>query len=445
MKIRSITLGVSLSPNDFTDNQGITGISIKISKAKLILDTIKSALESEGYEVQTVRISLNPMEEWILDSSTESMGNIDTYNRESFKDTHIQEIMCRIHLLINEIVSHSISFCSLGGCSTPNLMKLIPNFLFLSDRLYCSIQFHKNNLDFISPNTSLLHIAAEVLHEVHRVLDVSGCFRFCCSFNCQGDNPYFPVSYHNCNNGDYSVSIAMECGDLLFLSFFGAKSLSEGSLNLKIVLEQALKPVNLIVQNICENQLGIQYAGIDASINPGMTLPDSIGAGIENLFNIETIDNSINKDNHLKFGDFGTLAVVSAITSAIKSLVSNTNSMSNNNVGTTDIKLTGYCGLMLPIMEDIILAERAAEKNSQLKIRDLLIFSSVCGVGIDTVPIPASTTVRNIAGLLMETGTLAYRLDKPLSCRLLLMKDQEAGEMTNLEHPYMCNTRIFSV
>ena len=45
----------------------------------------------------------------------------------------------------------------------------------------------------------------------------------------------------------------------------------------------------------------------------------------------------------------------------------------------------GYCGLMLPVMEDLVLAARAAESPPAFTLRDLLTFSSVCGVGLDTV------------------------------------------------------------
>ena len=49
---------------------------------------------------------------------------------------------------------------------------------------------------------------------------------------------------------------------------------------------------------------------------------------------------------------WGTLAIVSTVTRAIKSLKDK-------------IKLIGYSGLMLPVMEDLTLAERAAEKTSR--------------------------------------------------------------------------------
>ena len=100
-------------------------------------------------------------------------------------------------------------------------------------------------------------------------------------------------------------------------------------------------PIQESVELACIEEQ-IEYGGIDASINPGLGLPDSVGAGMECL--LATIE----KDK--QFGSSGTLGIVSSITGAIKTL---------RNQG--KIKLTGYSGLMLPVMEDIILAERASQ------------------------------------------------------------------------------------
>ena len=133
-------------------------------------------------------------------------------------------------------------------------------------------------------------------------------------------------------------------------------------------------------------------------------------------------------------GCFGTLAAVSTVTAAIKALATGED---------RSIKLTGYSGLMLPVMEDVVLAQRATE--GKFGVRDLLMFSSVCGVGIDTVPIPGSTSPEALAGVYMETASLAFRLNKPLSCRVLPQQGKLAGELTNVVSPYLCNTTVFSV
>ena len=96
-------------------------------------------------------------------------------------------------------------------------------------------------------------------------------------------------------------------------------------------------------------------------------------------------------------GCFGTLAAVSTVTAAIKALASGED---------RSIKLTGYSGLMLPVMEDVVLAQRATE--GKFGVRDLLMFSSVCGVGIDTVPIPGSTSPEALAGVYMETNYFEF-------------------------------------
>jgi uncharacterized protein (UPF0210 family) len=137
-----------------------------------------------------------------------------------------------------------------------------------------------------------------------------------------------------------------------------------------------------------------------------------------------------------QFGAFGTLAAVSSVTAAIKSLA----------VGDETheaVRLAGYSGLMLPVMEDLILAQRADE--GRYAMRDLLMFSAVCGVGIDTVPIPGNTTAAALAGVYMETAALAFRLNKPLSCRVLPMQGKVAGDVTDVDSPYLCNCKIFSL
>src|SRR5665213_251779 len=59
------------------------------------------------------------------------------------------------------------------------------------------------------------------------------------------------------------------------------------------------------------------------------------------------------------FGSPSTLQACAAVTAAIKSV---------------DILTCGCCGLMLPILEDPVLAERVAE--GRIKISDLLLYSS---------------------------------------------------------------------
>ena len=79
-------------------------------------------------------------------------------------------------------------------------------------------------------------------------------------------------------------------------------------------------------------------------------------------------------------------------------------------------------------------------------LRDLLVFSTICGVGLDTVPISRSqVTAADIAQVYVEVGALSYRLNKPLSCRLLPMHGKLVGDLTDVDSPYLCNTKVFSL
>ncbi len=112
-----------------------------------------------------------------------------------------------------------------------------------------------------------------------------------------------------------------------------------------------------------------------------------------------------------------------------------------------DVLTTGYCGLMLPVLEDRRLAElgMATSPGGGLTINRILCISSVCGVGVDTVPIPGNVPVERLSSLILDVAALAGRWNKPLSCRVLPVLGGVAGEMTTFDSPYMCNSRIFDL
>jgi uncharacterized protein (UPF0210 family) len=72
-----------------------------------------------------------------------------------------------------------------------------------------------------------------------------------------------------------------------------------------------------------------------------------------------------------KIGLHGSLASAAILTEAIER---------------ADFPHIGFNGFMQPVLEDTILAKRAAEGT--LTIKDALLYSAVCGTGLDTVPLP---------------------------------------------------------
>ena len=100
----------------------------------------------------------------------------------------------------------------------------------------------------------------------------------------------------------------------------------------------------------------------------------------------------------------------------------------------------GFSGLMLPVIEDSTLAERYA--RGECTTADLLLYSAVCGTGLDVVPLPGDVTADQIAAIILDVATLATALDKPLTARLLPVPGKRAGDPTDFDFPFFANATI---
>jgi uncharacterized protein len=99
--------------------------------------------------------------------------------------------------------------------------------------------------------------------------------------------------------------------------------------------------------------------------------------------------------------------------------------------------------VMLPVLEDAILADRAAEKT--LTVKDLLLYSAVCGTGLDTLPLPGNVSSAELTALLLDLATLALRLDKPLTARLMPVPGKVAGDETGFDFSFFANSRVMDL
>jgi len=258
-------------------------------------------------------------------------------------------------------------------------------------------------------------------------------FRFCTAFNCAPGIPFFPASYSPGADTGHSRSLAVgtENGDFLFLAFHGVgDALATARDNLATTMRQALLPVQAIARECCKDR-AVFFRGVDCSIAPGLEPRDSVGAPLEDIF-------------PGRFGALGAVAAVSAVTAAIKSICHPDPSRGDPD----GILQTGYCGLMLPVMEDVVMAQRAFDRDpdtAPLAVNRLLHMSAVCGVGVDTVPLAGDVSADSLTALYMDVGAMALRLQKPLSCRVLPMPGLKEGDVTTTDSPYLCNTRVFSL
>jgi hypothetical protein len=159
----------------------------------------------------------------------------------------------------------------------------------------------------------------------------------------------------------------------------------------------------------------VHFGGIDFSLAPYPSQALSLGTAFEKL-------------GVLKIGLHGSLAAAAILTESIER---------------ANFPRTGFSGLMMPVLEDATLAQRAGEGT--LTVKDVLLYSAVCGTGLDTVPLPGDTSPEQIAALLLDLCALALRLDKPLTARLMPIPGKKAGEPTSFDFGFFANSKVMAL
>ena len=211
--------------------------------------------------------------------------------------------------------------------------------------------------------------------------------------------PFFPGSYHT--GEGHQFSIALEGGNFVLDVFAGAGGdLHVAQERLAAQLNEQARAIEGISLNV-ETTSGWSYVGLDPS--PAPSFDSSIGAAIEKL-------------NGAKFGSSGTMTVAALITSAVRAI---------------QIKRVGYAGLMLPPLEDPVLAQRWSEGTYD--IDSLLAYSAVCGTGLDTIPLPGDVSEEQLARMIGDVASLAFKWHKPLAARLIPAPGKKAGDRTDFD------------
>jgi uncharacterized protein (UPF0210 family) len=236
-----------------------------------------------------------------------------------------------------------------------------------------------------------------------------GNFRFCAIAECGPNIPFFPSAYHR--GGPPCFTIGLQAADDVRQAFDGSGSLADLERRLDETLGGQVRAVEGIARSLAAES-GIQYAGTD--LTPAPFPDDAISsAGMLEDLGVDVV------------GAAGTLAAASLLTRMLKRL---------------PFEHVGFSGLMLPVLEDSVLAARASA--GLLSVSELLLYSAVCGTGLDTVPLPGDASTDELAGIVLDVAALALALQKPLSCRLFPVPGKVAGEMTEYESPYFANGRV---
>jgi uncharacterized protein (UPF0210 family) len=397
-KVRTITSFLTLSKDHLTWKE-------KIKQASLFGGDLAKEFNKNGYEVQSIRIVTNAFGEYLDTTSFETAKRDMQILSDILQSSSIPNIRIRF---------------AIGEAKTIEEIEMLPYLIKeFGDICNVCVNIGIDNLGIVNKDLTLA--CAKAVKKIGKItLRGEGNFNFTINYNCKPLIPYFPASYHKGEDKD-CFALGMETPDLLVQAL---KTLEEESNHNKKmqnsyqIMGESLQfhTTNLIdIANNFQHKFKTKFAGIDTSAAPSKDCSSVVD--IYKLLGVPY------------FGASGTLEASSLLTKVFKSQ--------------KGCELIGFSGLMLAVIEDEGLA--LATKNNEFDIRALLQYSSVCGIGLDTVPIEGNTSVQKIADICSDTGTLAFRLNKPLTVRLFPMEGLKAGDITNFQSDDLCNSAVLAI
>lgn len=401
VRVRTVTAFVNLSADKAQWQAGLT-------QAKQQCDAVADAIEALGYQVQSIRIVSNPFGEYLdvcrIDSALAGLQHI----AETLKTINTGKRRIRF---------------AVGEARNAQEVALLPQLIAAyGDLCNACVNIDLDEHGFLQ--TGLLAHSVQAIQQIARTTPRGeGNFNFTVNFNCAPGIPYFPASYHRGQHHGALV-LGLETPDLLVAEL---KALQLQRLQLdhaawfRLAFERLSQTLNEhagAIQRCADGVTlaeGWHIAGMDTSAAPSKSCASMVD--VYQLLGVPY------------FGASGTVEASALLTRVFKSVS-----------GVTQI---GFSGLMLAVTEDQGLAQ--ASLDEEFDIRALLTYSSVCGIGLDTVPVPGDSSAEQIAAVMRDTGTMAFRLNKPLTVRLFPVPGLKAGDKTAFESADLCNCAVLAL
>jgi uncharacterized protein (UPF0210 family) len=363
---------------------------LRLQKAGIFSRDSKKAFEDAGYPVQTVRMATPSFSSFIPE---QDYANAVTQ----------MEVMAH---------SEGFDYVALGPAVTDRIKTYhaIPNMLKNSGNLFFSGHLTTPNGEVSLP---AVRACAEVIHAAAPI-EKNGFanLRFAALGNVPAFAPFFPAAYSE--GKTLGFALALEAADLAVKAFSEATSLHDARQKLIQSIETHAANLEEIGQWLAATY-SFEFKGIDFTPAPFPKKETSLGYALEQL-GIPAL------------GLYGSLAAAAFLTDTLDQ---------------ANFKRTGFNGLMMPLLEDATLAERGAE--GVLSVTDLLMYSAVCGTGLDTIPLPGDTPIDAIQAILLDLAALSLRLDKPLTARLMPIPGLKAGDETGFDFEYFANSKVLAL
>lgn len=384
MNIRTITLFV---------DPGWPLLDEVIASAGQFAREAKAAFEAGGFVVQTVRLATPPFPDLLgPDHAAQAVQLAQDIEAAAFV--------------------HSLEYISLGPARPDDpaaFVEVIPDIIAATQNVYLSLMVAEED-----KGVSLLAVR-QAAQAVRRIMGVGAdgfaALRFAALARVRPGTPFFPAAYSG--GGLPAFALGAEAAGLLVTAVEQAHTLLEVRANFVQQIEETAKLITAIAKKV-GTAANVRFAGIDFSPAPYPEEARSVGRAIERL-------------GVPKAGWHGTLAAAAFLADALDR---------------AQFPRAGFCGLFMPVLEDSVLAVRAAE--GALTVGDLLMCSAVCGTGLDTVPLPGDITADEMAAIILDVAALALRLDKPLTARLMPVPGKQAGDEIVWDFPYFAPGRVLS-
>jgi uncharacterized protein len=379
--VRAITGFVRLDPATFER---------QIAETMKVLHAIESDFAERGYRTETIRIVTQPLGELISGKSDEeALRLLKAIDDLSAKENFIP----------------NVGPAMMRDSDDPHVMRLLEKALSTMPNLQAnSIIAAEDGIHWKVIRES----AALVRYVTDHSRQSQGNFNFTATAMLKPYGPFYPGTYHT--GAGKQFSIGFEGANVVQEVFARTHGDFDGSIaELTKQLTVHAKVAEAVGAEV-EATSDWTYMGVDPTPAP---LGDvSIAAAIEAY-------------TGAKFGSSGTMTAALIITTAVKAV---------------PVKQIGYSGLMVPIMEDKLLARRWAEGG--ITTDSLLAYSAVCGTGLDTVPYPGDISFDQLTRILGDVAALAWKWHKPLSARLQPVAGRKAGEATLFNNRFLFNTTL---
>jgi uncharacterized protein (UPF0210 family) len=384
MKIRSIT---------YFTNPGWPFQAGAFQQASEFLAAARPEFENGGYPVDTARLASVPFPRLLPDCTAAALS----------------ELAQKLETAASQA---GFDYVSLGPAlpERPDSYTAIPPALAATQNaFFAGLMTGPNG----SVSLPAVRACARIISECAGVsTDGFGNLRFAALANVVPGAPFFPAAY--AGEGLPSFAIASEAADLAVQAFSQANSLQEAVESLVKSVERHARQLLGIAEELARHS-GVRFGGLDLTPAPFPEESRSLGTALERLGVPAT-------------GLHGSLAASAILADALDR---------------ARYPRAGFNGLMLPVLEDWTLARRAAD--GVLTVKDLLLYSAVCGTGLDTIPLAGDTSQEALTALLLDLAALSQRLDKPLTARLMPIPGKQAGDPTGFDFPYFANSRVMAL